>query len=130
MQSMRYTTVLLALLLIGCGTGIRSKAPFLSHPRAGIETAPTVTASPNPVPIRSGMGKTTITWDTGGRGIGQVYAARDNLPEELFAEGGDGSKDAAWIDRGSTYAFRLYAGRDHTDLLATVTVTGASPTDQ
>jgi glycosyltransferase involved in cell wall biosynthesis len=43
-------------------------------------------------------------------------------PEQLFAEGSNGSEEANWIDNGKTYEFRLYAGMERTTLLDTVRV--------
>jgi hypothetical protein len=40
-----------------------------------------------------------------------------------FALGADGSSEAAWIQTGMTYEFRLYAGTEHKDLLARLPVT-------
>jgi hypothetical protein len=81
---------------------------------------PTLSASPNPVPIGENPGKTTISW-TGGK----VYVSMDGNNEVLFADMREGSKMASWILAGSSYEFRLYSS-DHTELLAKLTVTKAT----
>jgi hypothetical protein len=70
------------------------------------------------------MGKTTITWNTAGAGAGAVYIWIEEGTESLFAQGLDGSKEATWIQPGSTYEFRLYDDVERKALLATVKVTG------
>jgi DNA-binding beta-propeller fold protein YncE len=80
---------------------------------------PTLSASPNPVPLGENPGKTTISW-TGGK----VYVSMDGNNEVLFADMREGSKMASWILAGSSYEFRLYSS-DHTELLAKLTVTKA-----
>jgi hypothetical protein len=49
--------------------------------------------------------------------------SRDGGPEKLFAGlSPRGSQEAAWISKG-VYEFRLYAGKDHKEVLARVKVT-------
>ena len=84
----------------------------------------TITASPNPVTTGAGPGTTTITWNTGDGGTGQVYVSEDGGPEKLFVEGSTGSSPAAWIQAGKTFEFRLYAGTEHAKVLAKTQVTG------
>ena len=51
-------------------------------------------------------------------------------PEQLFAQGAQGSQDAPWISAGATFEFRLYAGTEREALLAAVAVRrsdGAEP---
>jgi hypothetical protein len=55
--------------------------------------------------------------------MGQVYVSENKRPEKLFAEGSEGSAEAPWINTGSTYEFRLYTGKEHTNKLAAVDVT-------
>jgi hypothetical protein len=81
-----------------------------------------LTASPNPVPIGDGVGKTTVTWDTADGSIGKVFVSINNAQEVLFADGRRGSAPAHWIETGSNYEFRLY-NSDRTELLATLVVT-------
>jgi hypothetical protein len=51
--------------------------------------------------------------------------SKDGGPEKLFAGlAPRGSQDAAWIAQGQ-YEFRLYAGKEHQKVLASVTVTRA-----
>ena len=93
-----------------------SKAP-------GVSTA-TITASPNPVPTSQGVGTTTITWNTGDGTAGQVYVESDGKPEVRIADGPTGSKTVPWIVAGQTAEFHLYAGTEHTKMLAKTQVTG------
>jgi len=104
----------LVLLFAGCGsppTTAATKGP------------PSITASPNPVPAGTGKGTSKITWTTGNGKLGQVYVSGDGKPEKLFATGSDGSQDAPWIRAGVTHEFRLYAGQEHKEVLASVSVT-------
>jgi hypothetical protein len=103
---------------------------------AGIrQTAPTLTADPA-VTHGAGRTKTTITWATGDGTVAEVYVSIGGGPEVLFAgESTHGRQDADWIEPGTLYEFRLYAGTDHQRLLSTVLVTrladssGAAQTD-
>ena len=82
-----------------------------------------ITATPNPVPAGKDFGKTTITWSTGDGIAGQVYVSVSGGPEKLFADDSpQGFQDAPWIGAGSSYDFRLYAGKEHKNLLASVKV--------
>ena len=87
-------------------------------------SAATITASPNPVTTGEGPGTTTITWNTGDGTTGQVYVSEDGGPERLFTAGPTGSLPAPWIQAGKTFEFRLYAGTEHTKVLAKTQVTG------
>ena len=91
----------------------------------GSSGPPTITASPNPVPVGAEKkGTTTITWDTGDGSQGQVYFSVNNKEEKLWLDNrSKGSQEAPWIKKGAVYEFRLYAGRDHEKVLASVTVT-------
>ena len=81
--------------------------------------APTLTASPNPVPAGEGPGKTTIFWNSVD---GKIYVSENGGNEALFAGSPRGSQDVNWINAGSSYEFRLY-NSDHTKLLEKVVVT-------
>jgi len=81
---------------------------------------PTLSVSPNPVPLGDKLGKTTISWSGG-----KVYVSRNCGKESLFGVRCQGSKIANWIDPRSSYEFRLY-NLDHTELLAKVTVPKAT----
>ena len=83
----------------------------------------TISASPNPVPAGSEkFGKTTVTWDTGDGSVGQVYVSVNAKEEKLFADNRPkGTQEAAWIGKGE-YEFRLYAGKEHKTMLASVKV--------
>jgi hypothetical protein len=111
--------VCLAVLLIcaGCSQG---KAP----PPAATASPPSITASPNPVPAGpTKFGTTTVTWDTGDGSLGDVYVSVNGAPEKLFAgQRKKGSLEAAWIGKGE-HEFRLYAGKEHKTVLASVKVT-------
>jgi hypothetical protein len=86
--------------------------------------SPEITATPNPVAAGSGKGTTQISWNTGDGLPGQVYVSRDGKPEQVFSQGAKGSQEAPWIQAGTTYEFRLYAGKEHSQLLASVEVRG------
>ena len=83
---------------------------------------PTLRAWPNPVPAGKGSGKTTITWNSVD---GKIYVSVNEGEEMLFAGSPRGSQEAAWIDVGSHYEFRLYNSA-RKDLLAKVVVTRAA----
>jgi len=85
--------------------------------------APTLRAFPNPVPSGEGDGTTTITWNTGGGTVGQVYVSADGKEESIFGHSPQSSSTADWIKTGSTYQFRLYTGTERGKLLAETTVT-------
>jgi len=87
--------------------------------------APSLSASPNPVPAGEGLGQTTISWKSVD---GKVYVSRNGREELLFAGSPRGSQQANWIEAGSTHEFRLY-DKDHKELLATVTVTRDRPNE-
>jgi hypothetical protein len=86
------------------------------------KTAPTLSASPNPVPAGKGEGRTTISWNTGGESDGKLYVSVNKGEESLFKASREGSASAHWIRTGLDYEFRLY-NSDHTELLAKVVVT-------
>ena len=101
------------------------------NPEANVSTASpaasgaTITASPNPVIlVGDAPGTTTITWNTEDGSAGTIYLSKDGGPEGPFASGGPGSAPAPWIEAGKTYEFRLYAGTEHTKMLAKIQVTG------
>ncbi|MSQ23385.1 MAG: hypothetical protein EXR58_02365 [Chloroflexi bacterium] len=71
----------------------------------------------------SGLILTTIAWDTGSGAIGQVYVRDEGGNDELFAQGPVGARNVPGLSPGSTYSFALYAGTDHSNLLASVPVT-------
>src|SRR5947207_5932699 len=81
--------------------------------------APSLSASPNPVPAGEGPGQTTISWNSVD---GKVYVSTNGREELLFAGSPRGSQQANWIDASSSYEFRLY-NSDHSKLLAKVTAT-------
>jgi hypothetical protein len=81
--------------------------------------APTLSASPNPVPAGEGLGRTTISWSSVD---GKIYVSVDGGNEVLFVDLPSGSQDAGWIGEGFSYEFRLY-NSDHTALLDKIVVT-------
>jgi hypothetical protein len=81
--------------------------------------APSLTASPNPVPAGEGKGLTTISWNSVD---GKVYVSINGQEELLFAGSPRGSQQANWIEAGSSYEFRLY-NADQKQLQAKLTVT-------
>ncbi len=85
--------------------------------------APTISASPNPVPASEGLGRTTISWNSVN---GKIYVSENGRDEVLFADSPGGSQDANWIEAGSVYEFRLY-NADHSELLEKVVVTKPTP---
>jgi hypothetical protein len=123
----RLTSSLLVLsLAVGCGNheAASGKAQPQAPSSSGTKT-PSITANPNPVPAGGGLGTTTISWETGG-GWGQVFISQNGAPDtKMFGEGARGAGDAPWIYTGHTYEFRLYAGKDHKQLLDKVLVTRA-----
>lgn len=109
----RATALLTSFLLVfalACSSGVANRNA-------------TITANPNPVPGGAGGGTTTVTWGTGDGTWGQVYLFVEGQREILFVEGAAGSNQATWINVGPVYDFRLYAGKDHKVLLASVKVT-------
>src|SRR5688572_9236180 len=99
-------------------TGGGSKTPAASAAKGAV-----LTATPNPVPKGTGPGATTLTWGTEDKSFNQVYVSVDDGPEKLVAQGGPGSQEVPWIHPGARYKFRLYAGKEHQTVLATVEVT-------
>ncbi len=119
MKKFTSAAILLPLFFFaGCNPS--TNAPSASP---GASTA-TITASPNPVPAGQQAGTTTVTWNTGDGSAGQVYVSPNGGPEAVFAAGTSGSVAAPWISAGTTYEFRLYAGTEHTKMLAKTQVTG------
>lgn len=130
------TVVFCGLWLTSCDSSKVAEQPVAASPSASTtpassvvsaspQGAATITASPNPVPAGTGMGTTKITWSTGDGTVGQVYVAVNGADEAIFAAGNEGSTEAPWIQEGQTYEFRLYAGTEHTKVLAKTEVTRA-----
>jgi len=91
--------------------------------------AVSLSASPNPVLFgadqQDQVGSSTISWSTATSALGQLYVSLNGQPEKLFVEGSEGSAVANWVRPGSSYEFHLYAGRGHSQQLASVTITTA-----
>jgi|GEM_PF-5481443 len=87
----------------------------------------TISATPTNVRINLDVtqtGTTKICFEVRSISEGEVWVSVNNQPESLFARGNNFCQSAPWITAGNTFAFKLYAGRAHTSLLATATVTG------
>ncbi len=84
-----------------------------------------IVANPSVVPTGSGLGTTTISWDTREGVIGEVWVdvLADSAGEVLFARGIAGIQDAPWIQSGGGYRFTLYRGTGREVMLADVQVT-------
>lgn len=130
MRSATFKTIigpsLVMWLLVGCSNreASREKAQPQAAPSSGAKT-PWITATPNPVPAGNGFGTTTIAWDAG-RDWAQVFISHDGEVEtRMFGQGARAAGDAPWIQTGHTYEFRLYAGKDHKQLLDKVLVSRA-----
>ena len=78
---------------------------FLDRVIVAKEVAVNVNASPNPVPVGEGLGRTTISWESVD---GKIYVAESGRDEVLFADSPRGSQEVDWIDEISSYDFRLY----------------------
>ena len=117
------TAVLLPLFFLAACNPSKTPEGNVSSQSPGTSTA-TITASPNPVPASQQSGTTTVTWNTGDGSAGQVYVSVDGGTEALFAAGPSGANAASWIEAGKTFEFRLYAGTEHTKMLAKTQVTG------
>jgi hypothetical protein len=68
------------------------------------------------------LGKTTVTWNSGGASPAQLYVKVNRSPEVLLSRGESGSVDVPWIAFDSFYEFHLYSGKHHSNLLAKVNV--------
>lgn len=114
-------SILLPLFFFaGCNAAPEAEEAPLASPAA---SAATITASPNPVAVGEGPGTTTVTWNTGDGSAGQVFVSENGAPDRVFASGPSGSVAAPWIQAGSTFEFRLYAGTEHAKVLAKMQVT-------
>jgi hypothetical protein len=88
------------------------------RPRASRASTAAITASPNPVPHWTNA--VQIAWGSA-EPSAEVRVSTNGGAEELFAKGSGGAQDAAWIEIGPTYDFRLY-GKAGDRPLASVTV--------
>lgn len=126
--SMFFPLLAAVIFFAGCDQPSSTTAPLAAPGASSTPDAASgvvLTASPNPVPASSGAGTTRITWTSGGRTAAAIYVSADGSEEKLFAEGSEGSSEAAWIQPGATYEFRLYANADRKDVLARVQVAQA-----
>lgn len=110
-------------IVVGCSW----KAPTPSD-YAGVDDPSDawIIATPNPVPAGRGPGKTIVNWYTGDGSRGEVYVSIGGGAERLFST--NMSHQEAIIDDKHEYEFRLYAGSDHLNRLATTRVTREPPT--
>lgn len=79
-------------------------------------------AHPSTIITDNELSSTMLYWSTGNGSHAELYVSKDNGLETLMSSGSHGVADPAWLMRGSTYAFRLYAGSGHTTLLREVIV--------
>jgi phosphoglycerol transferase MdoB-like AlkP superfamily enzyme len=87
-------------------------------------SSPFLSASPNPVPLRfASTGSTEIRWQAPADASAEVWVARDEEPESLFASGRSGRQTVDWVATGSVYDFRLYTSGPPRRLEASVRVT-------
>ena len=86
------------------------------------ERTATIAADPNPVPAGAGLGRTKISWTTLAGDDAEVCVSKDGEPEQVFARGSTGSREASWIASGSSYEFRLYSRDGSRRLLAKTVV--------
>jgi hypothetical protein len=119
---------LFAALTLSLGCGSKSSQPAVDPtpaPSPAPQAGPWVKADPNPASRGSEkFGTTTISWNTGSSETGQVFVSVNGAPETMFADRPEGSLEATWIGAG-VYEFRLYAGKEHVKLLASVKVLGS-----
>lgn len=132
---MKLRALLLSCVIVGVG-GFAScdQQPHATADTLRSDAAPaaasnaTLTATPNPIPPgRDGAGTTTVAWNTGGTAAGALYVYTEDGAENLFAAGGEGSKEVNWIQPGTNCEFRLYADVDRKTLLKTVKVSASKP---
>jgi hypothetical protein len=119
-QFIPVAVLLPVLFFAGCNPSTAPEAEQATGPGA---SAGTIEASPNPVSAGGGPGTTTVTWNTGDGSEGQVFVSEGGAPDRMFASGPSGSVAAPWIQAGTTYEFRLYAGTQHAKVLAKTQVT-------
>ena len=111
------------LLWAGCSRGSEPKTSAANFSTGGEEAAQ-ITAAPNPVPAGSEKGKTLITWSAGAGHTGEVYLVTRDGTEKLFSgHAPKGRQEAAFITADRDFEFRLYEGKDHSKILASVKVT-------
>jgi hypothetical protein len=116
--------ILLPLIFFAaCGPSKNPEAEANVSAASPAASAATITASPNPVSVGEGPGTTTVTWNTGDGSAGQVFVSEGGAPDRMFASGPTGSASAPWIQAGTTFEFRLYAGTEHAKVLAKTQVT-------
>ena len=125
-ESFLHAVVLLTILsIIGCSPRADAPppSPASSALGSGGSGAASISADPNPVPAGPDkFGTTKVTWDTGDGTVGEVYVSVNGQPEKLFAGNRpNGSLEAPWIGKGD-HEFRLYAGKEHKTVLASVKV--------
>jgi hypothetical protein len=123
--------ILVALAIVGCQKAPTSPpggpAGIPANTAPKLPKGPAITADPNPVPAGpDGKGTTVITWNTGDGKPGDVWVSINGAPEKQFAANrSSGQQDAIWIGKGE-YDFRLYAGKEHKTVLASVKVARAA----
>jgi hypothetical protein len=123
MKLRRHTDLRAALIRIWLTAGITA---CLAAPAA--KAAPTISATPNPVPVILGQtqGTTTLTWDAGAdHKFAQVRVSVDGGADAVFKNLYTGTAPAP-IEIGKTYTFKLYDSSTKIYLGASVSVTAKS----
>jgi phosphoglycerol transferase MdoB-like AlkP superfamily enzyme len=105
-----------SLVLLSLITGWQD--PTSAQITKDISSAPNLQAKPVGRDPNTSLRSVTVDWSTGSSLIGDVFVSKDATPETLFARGPRGSARADWIERGSTYEFRLYDAATHRLLFA------------
>jgi hypothetical protein len=109
-------------VVAGCSWKAPTPIDYVPHEAP---TEPWIIATPNPVPVGRGPGKTIVNWHTGDGAPGQVYVSVGGGPERLFST--NPSHQEATINDKDEYDFRLYAGTEHAKPLATTRVSRDRP---
>ena len=102
----------------------REPCQLLHEAVSGTEPGSWLSANPNPVPAgdpHKAVGSTVISWDTGGKAVGELWVKIDREDERLVSRAASGAMKIDWIQFDSLYEFRLYA-KKRSRLLATLTV--------
>jgi hypothetical protein len=89
-------------------------------------TSAKLSASPNPVPCGSDLGKSTISWFCHNAPDAAIYVSRNGAEEVLFAKRPHGSQELSKIETDVPYEVVLYDGCDRKNRLAQISVTRPS----
>ena len=86
-------------------------------------------AEPDEHPLVSpgDQGGRTICWEKRGVRVVEVWVKQQGKGETLLAQAKDDTcKTVSWIESGTTYRFRMYAGSSKAEILDTVYITGVA----